>query len=261
MQAAGEAARGGKAGGSAGAAKQSPRTMPDDEVKRLFISLIDPTAMARTDECIHIAGLIGAYSAGARWDKGVRLARTLEGMYEDMSRIADMPITGGVYWSALHALGDILAYLRAVGRAYRDGKDADPMDGLEEARSSVARICKEVSEIEIEEPYSEPIDPDTPPELVEPKKPPETCRKRLMRSEWWARRRFKETGDNHIFPPKAENIVGMLSMYAVPGLSSNDMVKEVRSRGRCPTCGAGREEACHCQERQESPASMAPRPG
>ena len=213
-------------------AKQAPRTMPDDEVKRLFISLIDPTAMARTDECIHIAGLIGAYSAGARWDKGIRLARTLEGMYEDMSRIADMPRTGDTYWGALHALGDILAYLRKVGRAYRDGKDADPMDGLEEARSSVAGMRKTVLEMEIEEPYSEPVDPDTPPELVEPKAPLETCRKSLMRSEWSLRQSFKKMGDDHIFPPEAKSIVGMLSKYAVPGRSSNDMVKEVRSRGR-----------------------------
>ena len=240
--------------------KPSPRTMPDAEVKRLFISLIDPTAMARTDRCIHIAELIGAYSAGARWDKGVRLARTLEGMYEDMSKIADMPRTGDTYWGALHAMGDILAYLRRVGRAYRDGRDADPMDGLEEARSSVARMRKLVLEMEIEEPYSEPIDPDTPPELVEAKVPPETCRKSLMRSEWSLRQSFKKMGDDHIFPPKAKSIVGMLSKYAVPGLSSNDMVKEVRSRGRCPTCGAGREEVCRCQESQE-PAPMAPRPG
>ena len=47
------------------------RAMPDAEIKRLFISLIDPTAMARTDRCIHIAELIGAYSAGAGWDRGV----------------------------------------------------------------------------------------------------------------------------------------------------------------------------------------------
>ena len=232
MQAAEEVARGGQEAGSAKAAKPPPRTMPDAEVKRLFISLIDPTAMARTDRCIHIAGLIGAYSAGARWDKGVRLARTLEGMYEDMSKIADMPRTGDTYWGALHAMGDILAYLRRVGRAYRDGKEADPMDGLEEARSSVEGMRKMVLEMEIEEPYSEPVDPDTPPELVEAKVPPETCRKSLMRSEWWARRRFKETGDDHIFPPKAKSIVGMLSKYAVHGMSSNDMVKEVRSRGR-----------------------------
>ena len=232
MQAAEEAARRGQKAGSASATKQVQITMPDDEVKRLFISLIDPTAMARTDRCIHIAGLIGAYSAGARWDKGVRLARTLEGMYGDMSKIADMPRTGDTYWGALHAMGDILAYLRKVGRAYRDGRDADPMDGLEDARASVARICKGVSEKEIEEPYSEPVDPDTPPELIESKSPPETCRKCLMRSEWALRRRLKKRGVDHIFPPKAKSIVGMLSKYAVPGISSNDMVKEVRSRGR-----------------------------
>ena len=162
MQAAEEVARGGKAGGSASTTKQVQITMPDAEVERLFISLIDPTAMARTDRCIHIAELIGAYSAGARWDKGVRLARTLEGMYEDMSKIADMPRTGDTYWGALHAMGDILAYLRKVGRAYRDGRDADPMDGLEETRASVARMRKMVLEMEIEEPYSEPAAPDTP---------------------------------------------------------------------------------------------------
>ncbi len=206
--------------------------MPDAEIKRLFISLIDPTAMARTDRCIHIAGLIGAYSAGARWDKGVRLARTLEEVYGDMSKIADMPTTGGVYGDAMHALGDIFAYLRRVGRAYRDGRDADPMDGLEEVRATVAGICKEVSELEIEEPYSEPVDPDTPPELIESKSPTETCRKCLMRSEWALRQRLKKRGVDHIFPPKAKSIVGMLSKYAVPGLSSNDMVREARSRRR-----------------------------
>ena len=216
----------------AGAAKQVLIAMPDEEIKRLFISLIDPTAMARTDRCIHIAELIGAYSAGARWDKGVRLARTLAEVYGDMSKIADMPTTGGVYGDALHALGDILAYLRRVGRAYRDGKDADPMDGLEEVRATVAGIRKDVSELEIEEPYSEPIDPDTPPELVESKIPPETCRKCLMRGEWALRQRLKKRGVDHIFPPKAKSIVGMLSKYAVPGVTSQDMVKEVRSRGR-----------------------------
>ena len=231
MQAVEEAQRD-RTGKPAGAAKQVLIAMPDAEVKRLFISLIDPTAMVRTDRCIHIAELIGAYSAGARWDKGVRLARTLAEVYGDMSEIVDMPATGGVYADAMHALGDILAYLRRVGRAYRDGRDADPMDGLEEVRATVAGIRKMVSEVEMEEPYSEPVDPDMPPELVEPKRPPETCRKRLMRSEWWVRQRFKETGDDHIFPPKAKSIVGMLSKYAVPGVSSQDMVKEVKSRGR-----------------------------
>ena len=62
----------------AAAAKQVLIAMPDEEIKRLFISLIDPTAMARTDWCIHIAEMIGAYSAGARSDKGVRLARPLK---------------------------------------------------------------------------------------------------------------------------------------------------------------------------------------
>ena len=231
MQAVEEAQRD-RAGEAVEAAKAAPCTMPDAEIRRLFISLIDPTAMARTDRCIHIAELIGAYSAGARWDKGVRLARTLAEVYGDMSKIADMAATGEVYANAMYALGDILAYLRRVGRAYRDGRDADPMDGLEEVRASVAGIRKEVTEMEIEEPYSEPADPDMPPELVESKRPPETCRKRLMRSEWSLRKDLKEMGDDHIFPPKTESIVGMLSKYAVPGLSSNDMVKEVRSRGR-----------------------------
>ena len=236
----------------AGASKQVLIAMPDAEVKRLFISLIDPTAMARTDRCIHIAEMIGAYSAGARWDKGVRLARTLAEVYGDMSKIADVPATGGVYADAMHALGDILAYLRRVGRAYRDGRDADPMDGLEEVRATVAGIRKGVSELEIKEPYSEPADPDTPPELIESKRPPETCRKCLMRCEWALRQRLKKRGVDHIFPPKAKSIVGMLSKYAVPGLSSNDMVREVRSRGRCPTCGADKEVACRCREDQES---------
>ena len=62
----------------AAAAKQALIAMPDEEIKRLFVSLIDPTAMARTDRCIHIAELIGAYPAGARSDKGVCLARPLK---------------------------------------------------------------------------------------------------------------------------------------------------------------------------------------
>ncbi len=112
-----------------------------------------------------------------------------------MSRIADMPTMCGVYADAMHALGDILAYLRRADRARRTAvmpifpallmlssvqrsagragrQNASPMDGLEEVRTAVAHICKEVSEMEIEEPYSEPIGPDTPPELVGPKSPP-----------------------------------------------------------------------------------------
>ena len=112
-----------------------------------------------------------------------------------MSRIADMPTMRGVYADAMYALGDILAYLRRADRmrrtavmpifpallmlssvqrsAERAGRqNASPMDGLEEVRTAVAHICKEVSEMEIEEPYNEPIDPDTPPERVEPKSPP-----------------------------------------------------------------------------------------
>ena len=117
--------------GTTGTARPSPDAMPDAEIKRMFISLIDPTAMVRTDRCLHTAELIGAYSAGAGWDKGVRLARMLGDVYGDLSKIADMPDVKDVYWHALRALGDILAYLRRVGKAYRDGQDADPMEGLE----------------------------------------------------------------------------------------------------------------------------------
>lgn len=157
MQAAEEVASG---RAESGGAVLALRTMPDAEIKRLFVSLIDPTAMARTDRCIHIAEMIGAYSAGAGWDHGVRLARLLGDIYRDMSDIADRPTTGGAYWDALHALGDILAYLRRVGRAYRDGKDADPMDGLEEVGATVAGIRKLLSEMKVEEPFSEPADLD-----------------------------------------------------------------------------------------------------
>lgn len=60
MQATEEAAREREAG-AAGPAGPALRAMPDAEIKRLFISLIDPTAMARTGRCIHIAELIGAH--------------------------------------------------------------------------------------------------------------------------------------------------------------------------------------------------------
>ena len=205
--------------------------MPDAEIKRMFISLIDPTAMARTDRCLHTAELIGAYSAGAGWDKGVRLARMLGDVYGDLSKIADMPDVKDVYGHALRALGDVLAYLRRVGKAYRDGEDTDPMEGLEEVRATVAQVLSAASRIKLEDPDGEEEDdPDMPAELVEPKIPPQTCRKALMRSEWALRKRFKEWGDDYIFPPEVESIYGMLSKYAVPGITSQDMVREVRSR-------------------------------
>ena len=234
MQAAKEAERE-RPAGATGTARPSPDAMPDAEIKRMFISLIDPTAMARTDRCIHTAELIGAYSAGAGWDKGVRLASLLGDVYGDLSKIADTPDVKDVYGHALRALGDILAYLRRVGKAYRDGEDADPMEGLEEVRATVAQVLDAVSKIKADEPdgeEEEEDDPDMPAELVEPKIPPQTCRKALMRSEWALRKRFKEWGDDYIFPPEVESIYGMLADYAVPGITSQDMVKEVRSRGR-----------------------------
>lgn len=220
--------------GAAGSAGQALRAMPDAEIRNLFISLIDPTAMARIDRCIHIAGMIGAYSAGAGWDQGVRLARMLADIYGDMSKIADRPTTGGAYWLALRALGDILAYLRRVGRAYRDGLDADPMEGLEEVRSSVAEMLDSMSGLEARKPLDDEdeADPDFPPELAGPKRPPQTCGKALMRSEWELRKRHKKRGVDHVFPPKARTIVGMLSDCVVPGQTSLDLVREARGRGR-----------------------------
>lgn len=53
-----------------------------------------------------------------------------------------------------------------------------------------------------------------------------------MRSEWALRKRFKEWGDDYIFPPKVESIFGMLADCVVPGQTSLDLVKEVRGRGR-----------------------------
>ena len=193
MQAAEESVRK-RQGGAAGLAGPAPRAMPDAETRRMFISLIDPAAMARTDRCVHTAELIGAYSAGAGWNPGVRLARLLGEIFRDMSRIADRPDVGDSYWHALHALGDILAYLR------RDGRDVDPMEGLEEVRSTVAQVLDTVSKIS--EPGREPDDPDMPPELVEPESPPQTCRNALVRSEWALRKRFKERGVDHVFPPR-----------------------------------------------------------
>ena len=233
MQATEEAAREREAG-AAGPAGPALCAMPDAEIKDLFISLIDPTAMARTGRCIHIAELIGAYSAGAGWDRGVRLARMLADIYGDMSKIADRPTTGGAYWLALRALGDILAHLRRVGRAYRDGLDADPMEGLEEVRSSVAKMLDSMSGLEDRKPLDDEAgaDPDFPPELAGPKRPPQTCGKALMRSEWELRKRHKKRGVDHVFPPKARTIVGMLSDCVVPGQTSLDLVQEARGRGR-----------------------------
>ena len=231
MQAAEEVARE-RPAVEAEAARPVPDAMPDAEIKRMFISLIDPTAMARTDRCLHTAELIGAYSAGAGWDKGVRLARLLGDVYGDLSKIADRPDVKDVYCYALRALGDILAYLRRVGKAYRDGEDADPMEGLEEVRATVAQVLNAVSKIRVDEPDAEEEDdPDMPAELVEPKIPPQTCRKALMRSEWAGRKRYREWGKDYIFPVKPKSIYGMLSKYAVPGITSQDMVRQARERG------------------------------
>ena len=217
---------------AAGTARPAPAAMPDAEIKRMFISLIDPTAMARTDRCMHTAELIGAYSAGAGWDRGVRLARLLGDVYGDLSKIADMPDVKDVYWHALRALGDILAYLRRVGKAYRDGRDVDPMEGLEEVRATVAQVLDTVSRIKAEETGDEDDDdPCTPPELVEAKTPPQTCRNALMRSEWALRKRFRKKGRDYIFPPKAKSIYGMLADCTTPGVTSLDMVRQARERG------------------------------
>ena len=231
MQATEEAVRGQQA--TATAAGQAPRAMPDAEIRRMFISLIDPTAMARTDRCIHIAEMIGAYSAGAGWERGVQLARLLGEVYADMSKIADKPIVADLYWHALRALGDILEYLRRVGGAYRDGLDADPMEGLEKVRATVAEVLDTVSKIKPRgADGDEEDDSDMPPELAVPKAPPEICRIALMRSEWALRKHFKERGVDHVFPPKAKSIFGMLSDCVVPGQTSLDLVREVRGRGR-----------------------------
>lgn len=45
--------------------------MPSAEIRWPSISLIDPTAMVRTDRCVYTAVLIGAYSAGAVGEPGV----------------------------------------------------------------------------------------------------------------------------------------------------------------------------------------------
>ena len=90
------------------------------------------------------------------------------------------------------------------------------MDGLEEVRAAVAGICKEVSELEIEEIYSELVDPDTPPELVEPKSPPRRAGSASRGASGRCGYDSRKRGDGRLFPPKAKSIACLLSKYAVP---------------------------------------------
>ena len=78
----------------------------------------------------------------------------------------------------------------------------------------MAHICKEVSETEIEEPCGEPIGADTPPELVEPKRPPRRAGSAYEGLAGVAAT-IQERGDGRLFP-KAKSIVGMPSKCAVP---------------------------------------------
>ena len=125
------------------------RAWPADgraEFKERLVSLVDPAGLMDMERCGGTVSLMESESSRAGYAAGVRMSRLWAAIFADIDYIAGMPVEDGVLSDASVAVRHMKEVLFAMSDAYRDGRDAEPIAELEEARDAVALLRAEADE-------------------------------------------------------------------------------------------------------------------
>ena len=139
MQAAQEQEQGARRRGG-GAAATAAAADGRAEFREMFVSLVDPVGLLEMDRCGRTAGLMADAASRSGYSAGARMASALAGIFADIDDIASRPVEDGALGPTRIAFRHMIGVLYDTAVAYRDGRDAEPVGELEEARAAIAQL-------------------------------------------------------------------------------------------------------------------------
>ena len=113
------------------------------EFKELLVSLVDPAGLLDMERCGGTAALMEGEASRSGYTAGTKMSRLFAEIFADIDHIAGMPVEDGVLSHASVAVRHMKEVLFETADAYRDGRDAEPIGELEEARAAVAILRAE----------------------------------------------------------------------------------------------------------------------
>ena len=200
------------------------------EFKERLVSLVDPAGLMEMERCGGTAALMESESSRAGYAAGVRMSRLWAAIFADIDYIAGMPVEDGVLSDASVAVRHMKEVLFETADAYRDGRDAEPIAELEEARDAVALIRAEADErAEAVRAAGGPPGaalPDSDKKYIG-----RACRDVIREYIERVRAEMRELGIDPIFPPKPRPIEECFGDADDPNLSVSDWLDMERGKG------------------------------
>ena len=198
----GRLAEEGARAGAATAAKSAPAG-GIAEFKEMFVSLVDPAGLLDMEACRRTAGRMEEAASRSGYEAGARMASILSDMFAATDDIADRPVEDGSLGHTGVARGFMMSALRRTAEAYRDGRDAEPIGELDNARAMIEQMRSKANR------YREQLraaggPPGASLPGAERMYVGRTCRDVEREEQEKVRARRRERGDDPVFPPKAK---------------------------------------------------------
>ena len=128
---------GGAVRGSGGRAAKAAPAGDVAEFKEMFVSLVDPAGLLDMEACRRTAGRMEEAASRSGYEAGARMASLLTDIFAATDDIAGRPVEDGSLGHTEVACQFMMGVLYDTARAYRDGRDAEPIGELENARAMI----------------------------------------------------------------------------------------------------------------------------
>lgn len=200
------------------------------QFKEMLVSLVDPAGLLDMERCGRTVALMERGASRSGYAAGARMSRLLARIFADIDYIAGMPVEDGVLTHASVAVRHMKEVLFETADAYRDGRDAEPIGELEEARAAVAILRAEADArgkaVRVAGGPPGAVLPDAYKKHIG-----RACRDIIRENIERVRAERRELGVDPIFAPKPKMIDDCLGDADDPNLSVAEWLDMVRGRG------------------------------
>ena len=175
------------------------------EFREAFVSLVDPAGLLDMEACVRAAGRMEEAASRSGYEAGARMASILADIFEAVDDIAGRPVEDGALGHAGIARRFMMGVLYEAAEAYRDGGDAEPIAGLEDARDMIVRQRGRADR------YREQLraaggPPGATLPWIERMHLGKVCRDVIRKEQEWVRAQQSEWGHDPVFPPKVRTL-------------------------------------------------------